>query len=233
MSPTPNPRINTGWRTNTLAEKPGHRHEHTQAAWKPSDGYIQQPGSWRRFSLGVLMVFLACLAFAVEQVMDIAAKLAHDLRAAANYIDTLGGVSGKYRQTLAQYEQAKPAEQLPHGLLEEAARLASEHQSGPWEMQVRYTLRRFLEVFAAPVAQAEPWIPVNERLPEMPIMDSWRESPPLLVYEAKFGKQRVATYEQVCEDEPPRWYSACSERWSLDHVTHWMPLPQPPKENQL
>lgn len=32
--------------------------------WKPSDGYIQQPGSWLRFSLGVLMVFLACVAFA-------------------------------------------------------------------------------------------------------------------------------------------------------------------------
>lgn len=43
MSPTPNPRINTGWRTNTLAEKPGHRHEHTQAAWKPSDGYVPRP----------------------------------------------------------------------------------------------------------------------------------------------------------------------------------------------
>lgn len=43
MSPTPNPRINTGWRTNTLAEKPGHRHEHTQADWKPSAGYVPRP----------------------------------------------------------------------------------------------------------------------------------------------------------------------------------------------
>lgn len=46
MSPTPNPRINTGWRTNTLAEKTGHRHRDSELdlrEWRPSDGYVPRP----------------------------------------------------------------------------------------------------------------------------------------------------------------------------------------------
>lgn len=82
MSPTPNPRINTGWRANTLAEKPGHRHRdsdymaglaHDQVrwpkppapAWKPSDGYIPT----RRDGWTFAQLFCAVVALGAAAVV--------------------------------------------------------------------------------------------------------------------------------------------------------------------
>lgn len=51
------------------------------------------------------------------------------------------------------------------------------------------------------------------------------------------GIMHLATYEQVVidgfdKDEfPPHWYSD-GEHWVLDNVTHWMPLPPPPRKEQ-
>lgn len=44
------------------------------------------------------------------------------------------------------------------------------------------------------------------------------------------GCIRVVLLEQIDEDEPPRWFSGCSEHWSLDdsEVMYWMPLPELP-----
>lgn len=66
-----------------------------------------------------------------------------------------------------------------------------------------------------------------ETPPEMKKSEWWPESEPVLVCEAD-GTMRVATYEQVDDDSTPCWYSADSERWTLEKVTHWMPLPLPP-----
>ena len=67
-----------------------------------------------------------------------------------------------------------------------------------------------------------------ETPPEMSTCDyGWMSSTKVLVCEVG-GGMRVATYEQIDEDCEPRWYSACSERWGLNRVTHWMPLPEAP-----
>lgn len=63
------------WRTNTLAEKPGHRHEHAQAAWKPSDGYVPRPirDGWTFAQLfcatAALGLLAVSLALAIGEVM--------------------------------------------------------------------------------------------------------------------------------------------------------------------
>lgn len=59
------------------------------------------------------------------------------------------------------------------------------------------------------------WIPVTERLPE--------DDATVLTY--KNGIVEVQKYEKrrngwICKG----WF------WSLSNVTHWMPLPEPPKE---
>ena len=40
---------------------------------------------------------------------------------------------------------------------------------------------------------------------------------------------RMATYEIFEDGEDGEWVSYCSERWHLKHITHWMPLPEPPQ----
>jgi hypothetical protein len=75
MSPIKNPRGNIGWRTNTLAEKPGHRHEHGElkeappGAWKPSDGYTEQDDGWRPLVVWVASgIGLVCMvAWAIKE----------------------------------------------------------------------------------------------------------------------------------------------------------------------
>lgn len=66
-----------------------------------------------------------------------------------------------------------------------------------------------------------------ESPPQMTTSEWWPESAPVLVYEAD-GTMKVATYAQVDEDSAPCWYSADCERFTLETVTHWMPLPQAP-----
>jgi hypothetical protein len=56
-------------------------------------------------------------------------------------------------------------------------------------------------------------------------------SVPVLGY-SKSGKIQVVTYEHTEPDNPKQWYSNCSNPWVLGQsVTHWMPLPEPPKTN--
>jgi hypothetical protein len=59
------------------------------------------------------------------------------------------------------------------------------------------------------------WIPVTERLPEV-------ETP-------------VLTYRETGQNVELLWQRGCQKRWDYDEftpcpVTHWMPLPEPPKE---
>lgn len=57
------------------------------------------------------------------------------------------------------------------------------------------------------------WIPVTERLPE-PLVD-------VLSYSG-----HKTLFEVDCVDETGRWYSGYFSEYP---VTHWMPLPEPPK----
>lgn len=58
------------------------------------------------------------------------------------------------------------------------------------------------------------WIPVSERLPED------RE------YVLFFDNIDMVHYGYLCAGD--RWIDRCNEMYYY-HVTHWMPLPQPPK----
>ena len=72
-------------------------------------------------------------------------------------------------------------------------------------------LRRELD---AAVADLPKWIPVTERLPE--------KSDEYLVYCGEYDGVCVLNYEIL--ETKSKWRS----RWK--EVTHWMPLPEPPKE---
>ena len=73
------------------------------------------------------------------------------------------------------------------------------------------------------------WIPVSERLPEDDLpKDSKRKSIKVLVtYKTSNGVPVVRT--QVREKEP--WFNSMGWDWTKSEpITHWMPLPEPPKE---
>ena len=66
------------------------------------------------------------------------------------------------------------------------------------------------------------WIPVKERLPEL--------NTDVLVCDARYGYFGVWSLEKdECEDKPC-WEDDGGWWKSLGDVTHWMPLPEPPKE---
>jgi hypothetical protein len=60
------------------------------------------------------------------------------------------------------------------------------------------------------------WISVRERLPE-----EWRHVAVVL-----YGK---VTAGFLSHDMKPRWYVLSEGGYQTDNVTHWMPLPEPPK----
>ena len=73
------------------------------------------------------------------------------------------------------------------------------------------------EICAAPTIEAEPkWIPVTERLPEI-------EGRYLCV--RRIGKSGMV-YVQLMNGDS---YGFSMEHIYTDDVTHWMPLPNPPK----
>ena len=61
------------------------------------------------------------------------------------------------------------------------------------------------------------WIPVSERLP-----DSWE----IVLLATKFGVQKGCVYNSVTNDLV--WTDG--EYFMFEGVTHWRPLPQPPKD---
>jgi len=77
------------------------------------------------------------------------------------------------------------------------------------------------------------WIKVNDSLPNFDSFDPiFRlESAPVLVY-TNYKVMLVATLE-ADTDYPDNklWYTADSEKWEItNNVTHWMKLPDAPKE---
>ncbi len=71
----------------------------------------------------------------------------------------------------------------------------------------------------------EEWISVDEKLPE-----EWEE---VLAWDGENVRQGYYTMDIDWDDdakqaETPRWTYYDGMLW--ENVTHWMPLPQPPKE---
>ena len=60
--------------------------------------------------------------------------------------------------------------------------------------------------------------------------ESWT-SKPVLGY-SKYGDMMVVVYEQFDEDATPCWYTDDSEHWQMTSITHWMPLPEAPQEEE-
>lgn len=79
----------------------------------------------------------------------------------------------------------------------------------------------------------EQWIPVTERLPE--VVDTY-----IVAIKSKYDYEKdydydvdVATYnphEKAYIDDCWNTYNDWDEGQQYLHITHWMPLPQPPKE---
>lgn len=77
--------------------------------------------------------------------------------------------------------------------------------------------------FLAGYASAQPkWISVKEKVPELGLH--------VLTY-GIYTKDLIVAWLDDC-DEFLGMYDWVNEHQSLDQVTHWMPLPEPPKEDE-
>lgn len=65
------------------------------------------------------------------------------------------------------------------------------------------------------------WIPVTERLPDMHVE--------VLVCTEDYGKTELG-FATVAVFDGTAWLEAWERKTYLTAVTHWMPLPEPPKE---
>lgn len=102
---------------------------------------------------------------------------------------------------------------------------------GDGELYACSTIQDMLE--DAPTVNPHEWISVEDRLPDKETPIKWRErtgynsARVLCVCRQKSGK--VMVKEGYCE----MWDSDYGPYWkipgSIDSVTHWMPLPEPPK----
>ena len=76
-----------------------------------------------------------------------------------------------------------------------------------------------------PAADVRPvkWIPVTERLPEL--------HEEVLVCTEEYG-ETVLGFAMVAVFDGTGWLEAWERKTYLTAVTHWMPLPEPPKEDE-
>ena len=94
--------------------------------------------------------------------------------------------------------------------------------------------RQLREIPAADVVPAPRWIPVKERLPT--------EEEKLYLCFAKGGYQRICLWTDdifgLCsvlgsyKNTGAEWGWSVHTKPRYDEITHWMPLPEPPKEVQ-
>lgn len=98
--------------------------------------------------------------------------------------------------------------------------LLCESEYMDWDRKVEYLIANGVTV--------QKWIPVTERLPDNDYRKHWKERHYYLV-RLQHGQMRVARYGYKKYDW---WVDSHDCVLSKDHhteVTHWMPLPQPPK----
>ena len=77
---------------------------------------------------------------------------------------------------------------------------------------------RFADYLIAHGVTVQEWIPATERLPEN---NQWTLC---LMKDKSFGTFRVLQWNYIDWE-----YNDGNERWKEKDVTHWMPLPLPPK----
>ncbi len=100
--------------------------------------------------------------------------------------------------------------------------------------QKRANIFEILDAYERGRVNALKWIPVSERLPEKDgkylvfkqhHYGAWQDV-------VGFAKDGESVNKYDLENEKDVWYNYDSEYgyYSIDSVTHWMPLPEPPKE---
>lgn len=75
------------------------------------------------------------------------------------------------------------------------------------------------------------WTSVTESIPEAQEGNiyGYKTSKEVLIC-TRYNSIKTAYVMIDIEDEHLKWVSACSEGWDITkEVTHWMPLPEPPK----
>jgi hypothetical protein len=106
---------------------------------------------------------------------------------------------------------------------------------------LKHTIEATKTTFLAGYKAAQQWISVKERLPEIKPTDGmnyWLTSTCVLI--ATKEKTTHVAHLTHWTREPEADWAACAcdtpghdvepERWKLSDVTHWQPLPEPPKE---
>lgn len=94
--------------------------------------------------------------------------------------------------------------------------LSDEH---PWEGNIKGLVERLVDNGVT----IQKWISVKDRLPEYGV--------PVLVADTRDGFVSMFSLEKRPNNKS-YWFNG--EDWWLDQeeITHWMPLPQPPKEEE-
>lgn len=87
----------------------------------------------------------------------------------------------------------------------------------PWEGEIRKLIERLI----AHGVTVQKWISVKERLPKYGV--------PVLAADSRDGFVRELCLEKYAGDKV-FWVSEGHWCLNTDEVTHWMPLPEPPKE---
>ena len=90
-------------------------------------------------------------------------------------------------------------------------------QSAPADIMGNHGVRALADHLIANGVTVQEWISVNDRLPE-----PWKQ---VLIY-SRYDFCEVALYIGI----PGKWRVTWNhDMLDADSVTHWMPLPQPPK----
>lgn len=74
--------------------------------------------------------------------------------------------------------------------------------------------------------EAERWIPVTERLPEV------GEEFVLVCVNGRYHNIKFAGAAEIAMYDEDGWWIEAYPEWKNPRVTHWMPLPDAPKEGQ-
>lgn len=99
-----------------------------------------------------------------------------------------------------------------------------------WQFDLDFGRGEFADFLIANGVVVREWIPVTERLPERDgcyIVTACDEGCP---YGEGIWYDTVVVMAEYYDDGRWLWYEGETEYDLCDIVTHWMPLPEPPKE---